>query len=117
MAKPPQKINVLYAMRKRLEKIAQNPWVKLSTNKFTLATLGFIIWMLFLDVNSLLIHYELNSDQAELKRSIEYYEHEIAKDKKQLEELTSDPEMLEKFAREQYWMKRPGEDIFLIEAE
>ncbi len=80
-----------------------------------LATLGFIFWMLFLDVNSLLMHLELNDEKKDLQQSIQYYEAEIATDKKQLEELTSNPEMLEKFAREQYWMKRPGEEIYLID--
>lgn len=90
-------------------------WFIIATNKFVLATVGFIIWMLFLDVNSYLIHHELNGEIDELEQSIEYYQTEIARDKTQLEELTSDPEKLEKFAREQYWMKKPGEEIYLVE--
>ncbi len=102
-------------MKKRWEKIRHKRWFTIATNKFVVATLAFIIWMLFLDVNSYLIHHELNNEIAELERSIEYYQTEIAQDKKKLQELTTDPEKLEKFAREQYWMKRPGEEIFLIE--
>ena len=79
-----------------------------------MVTIGFVIWMLFLDVNSFLIHHELNNEIEELEQSLEYYEKEIKRDKKQLHELNSDPEKLEKFAREQYWMKRRGEEIFLI---
>lgn len=102
-------------MKKRWEALKQQRWVQVVTNKFVLASLGFVVWMCFLDVNSLLIHLELNRDKAELERSIDYYKTELAQDKKLLEELTSDPEKLEKFAREQYWMKRPGEEIYLIE--
>ncbi len=102
-------------MKKLWIKISDKPWVKFATNKFILATLAFVLWMFFLDVNSVLIHYELNADKEELEQSILYYRTEIAKDKQLLEELTSDPEKLEKFAREQYWMKRPGEEIYLIE--
>ncbi len=77
--------------------------------------MGFIVWMFFLDVNSYLIHHELDQEIEELEESIKYYNSEITKDKKQLEELNSEPDKLEKFAREQYWMKKPGEEIFLIE--
>ncbi len=80
-----------------------------------MATLGFIIWMLFLDINSYLIHHELNAEIDELEESIEYYGTEIESDIKKLEELTTDDKKLEKFAREQYWMHREGEQIFLIE--
>ncbi len=90
-------------------------WFALLTNKFVMATLGFIIWMLFLDINSYLIHHELNAEIDELEESIEYYGTEIESDIKKLEELTTDDKKLEKFAREQYWMHREGEQIFLIE--
>ena len=102
-------------LRAKIDKIRQTRWFAVASNKFVLATVGFIIWMLFLDVNSYLIHHELNVEIDELEQSIEYYEAEISRDKKQLEELTSDPKKLEKFAREQYWMKRKGEEIYLVE--
>ena len=102
-------------MKEKWFKLRANKWFQWSTNKFTLTTIGFIIWMLFLDVNSYLIHHELNTEIDELEESINYYQSEIKTDRKQLEELTSNPEKLEKFAREQYWMKRQGEEIYLIE--
>tara|TARA_R110002096_G_scaffold160139_1_gene326221 strand:- start:46 stop:354 length:309 start_codon:yes stop_codon:yes gene_type:complete len=102
-------------MKKRWENIRHTRWFKILTNKFTLTTIGFVVWMLFLDVNSFLIHNELNNEVNELEGSIEYYQTEIARDKQNLEELTTDPAKFEKFAREQYWMKKPGEEIYLIE--
>lgn len=99
----------------KIRKLKSTRWFAISTNKFVLATLAFIVWMLFLDVNSYLMHHELNGEIDELEESIGYYQTEIAKDKKKLEELTTDPEKLEKFAREQYWMHRKGEEIYLIE--
>ncbi len=102
-------------MKKRWHKIKSTRWFALISNKFVIATGAFVVWMLFLDVNSYLIHRELNQELEELEQSIDYYEAEIASDQKQLEELTSDPEKLEKFAREQYWMKKPGETIYIIE--
>lgn len=102
-------------LKARLHELKQSRWFIVATNKFVLVTIGFIVWMLFLDVNSYLIHHELNTEISDLQRSIKYYKKEINHDKKQLEELTSDPKKLEKFAREQYWMKKPGEEIYLIE--
>ncbi len=80
-----------------------------------MATLGFLVWMLFLDINSYMMHHELNNEISELKQSIEYYQTEIRADELKLEELTTDDKKLEKFAREQYWMHREGEQIFIIE--
>lgn len=102
-------------MNNKLQILRRKPWFKIASNKFVLATLGFIIWMSFLDVNSLIIHRELNQEIEDLNSSIEYYKKEIEKDQQQLEELSSDPEKLEKFAREQHWMKRKGEIIYLID--
>lgn len=102
-------------MKERWLKLKSSRWFAILTNKFVMATLGFIVWMLFLDINSYLIHHELNSEIDELEESIKYYRTEIESDEKKLEELTTDDAKLEKFAREQYWMHREGEQIFLIE--
>lgn len=102
-------------VKKRWQNIRSRKWFIILSNKFLLTTVGFIVWMCFLDVNSYLIHHELDQEIDELEESIIYYNSEISRDKKQLHELNSDPEKLEKFAREQYWMKKPGEEIFLIE--
>lgn len=101
--------------RIELQKLRNSRWFGIATNKFVIATLGFVVWMLFLDVNSYLIHHELDNEIEELEESIDYYQSEIEHDKKKLEELTTDPEKLEKFAREQYWMHKPGEEIYIIE--
>lgn len=102
-------------MKERWKKLKSTRWFAILTNKFVIATLGFIVWMLFLDINSYLIHHELNTEITELEESIQYYRAEIESDEKKLEELTTDDKKLEKFAREQYWMHREGEQIFLIE--
>jgi len=75
---------------------------------------AFIIWMLFFDENSYLIHRELNTEIQKLESSTEYYQKEISKDKELIKNLNN-PKSLEKFARETYKMKRKNEDIFIIE--
>ncbi len=77
---------------------------------------GFVIWMVFFDTNSVLIHRELNQEIKKLEKKREFLKDEIEKDKKIIEKL-SDPEELEKFAREKYYLKRKNEEIYLIEYE
>lgn len=85
-------------------------------NWFTLILATFIVWMLFFDANSWLIHHELNTDVEALENEKEYYKKEIEKDNKAIKKLST-PDGLEKFAREEYYMKRDNEEIYIIEYE
>jgi len=76
--------------------------------------IAFIIWMLFFDENSYLIHRELNTEIKKLEESTKYYKKEIKKNKKMMDNLNN-PKSLEKFARETYKMKKKNEDIFIVE--
>ena len=79
-------------------------------------TVLFIIWMLFFDTNSYLIHHELNNDIKKLEKNKEEYLEEIMNDKLFIEKMKDSSE-IEKFAREQYYLKRKNEEIYLIEHE
>ena len=83
-------------------------------NRYVLILVAFGIWMYFFDDNSVRIHQELNEDIDKLENSIEFYEKEIAVDKKIIEDH-QDPEKLERFARETYQMKKENETIYIIE--
>jgi cell division protein FtsB len=50
-----------------------------------------------------------------IQNRIAFYKQEIDRTKKQIEQLDTDPAMLEKFAREKYFMKRDNEEVFIIE--
>ncbi|MGK0406475.1 MAG: cell division protein FtsB [Roseivirga sp.] len=102
-------------MQEFWQKIKANFWFKVLLNKYVLSIIIFAIWMSLLDVNSWVIHRELNQEISDLQTSITHYKSEITKDQKQLKELNSAPENLEKFAREQFHLLNPGEEIYLIE--
>ena len=85
-------------------------------NIFLLVTIIFIVWMLFFDANSWLIHRELNKEIDALKVKKEFYESEINSDKKEIKILQT-PEGVEKYAREKYNMKKENEDIYIIETD
>jgi cell division protein FtsB len=89
-------------------------WLK---NKFVIATIIFTIWICFLDENNLLERFQNRRELRQLKADKEYYQEKIEVDKKRLNELKTDNENLEKFAREQYLMKKENEDVFVIVEE
>ncbi len=94
----------------------KNKLLKPFKNWFVIILIVFSIWMFFFDTNSWFIHNELNNDIENLKNEKEYYKREIEKDKKAIKKLST-KEGLEKFAREEYYMKRDNEEIFIIEYE
>ncbi|TPV33969.1 septum formation initiator [Paucihalobacter ruber] len=83
---------------------------------FVLILLIFLIWMLFFDANSYLIHRELNKEINELEKEKNYYLREMEADKKIIKQLSTD-DGIEKLAREKYYMKKENEDIYIIEYE
>ncbi|OZV67628.1 FtsB family cell division protein [Winogradskyella aurantia] len=91
-------------------------YLKPFKNVYVIILLGFAIWMLFFDAHSLLFHHELNSEIKELEYQKEHYKKEMAKDNKAIKELSTE-EGVERIARETYYMKKPNEDIFIIEYE
>ncbi len=96
------------------KRLKQKKWFAIATNMYILVLTLFVIWMAFFDTNSLLIHLELKGEIDKLEQQKEFLEKEIAKDRKELKKLSTE-EALEKFAREEYYMKKDNEEIFLIE--
>jgi cell division protein DivIC len=83
-------------------------------NKYFLTILIFIIWLLLFDSNNLIDRYRDMRELHKLKKDREYYIKRIEADSKKLHELKTDNQNLEKFAREQYLMKKPDEDLYII---
>ena len=77
---------------------------------------AFIIWITFLDTNSLLIHAELNQEIKKLKSRKDASTEEINKDQKLIKKLEN-IDSLEHYGRENYNLKKDNEDIFIIEYE
>lgn len=72
--------------------------------------------MLFLfSDSSMLKRIKYENEIRDLKTQIEYYRNQAETDKMKLHELRSNTENLEKFARENYLMKKENEEVFIIE--
>ena len=70
--------------------------------------------MLFFDKNDFFSQQERSNELKELQQSKEYYTKELAAERKELEQLKTNPATLEKYAREKYLMKRENEDLFVL---
>lgn len=86
-------------------------------NKYLIATVVFIAWMLFFDRNDFMSQYEYQTQLNKLEEEKAFYLKEIEQVRSELEGLTYNKEKLEKLAREKYLMKKENEDVFVIVKE
>ena len=86
----------------------------LFTNKYFIAFLAVMMWLMFFDKNNMIQHVRTQKQLNELRRDKQYYQQEIIRDSIAIKELMENPDALERYAREQYLMKKEGEDIFII---
>ncbi|RXK81929.1 FtsB family cell division protein [Filimonas effusa] len=84
-------------------------------NKYLVSLVAFVILLLFFDRNDVFTQMERKKQLRELQSSKQFYQDEIIRTKQQLIDLQQNPAALEKYARENFYMKRDNEDIFLVE--
>ena len=84
-------------------------------NRYSLSFIVFFVWIAFFDANNLIERTIKLRQERQLEKDRMFYEEKIKDDRAKLEELESNPANLEKFAREQYLMKKDNEDVFIIE--
>lgn len=87
-------------------------WLK---NKYLLTLLVFTVWLLFFDDRDIITtHFKHRHELRQLEQSRDYYLQQIDTTTKELDGLKQNAEMLEKYAREKYWMKKDNEDLFIL---
>ena len=84
-------------------------------NKYMLAAIAFAVWMVFFDRDNLLVQQERYKQLHDLEISKTYYADQIKQERAFSENLRRNPVTIEKFAREKYFMKRDGEDLYIIQ--
>jgi cell division protein DivIC len=97
-----------------MKPIILKAFLKTIKNKYLLAFMVFSVWTIFLDDHNILF---LRQNLNKLKRyriESNYYKEKIEADNERLKELKTSSKNLEKFAREQFLMKKKNEDIFVI---
>ncbi len=86
-------------------------------NKYTIVGLLFVVWIALFDKYSFIDQLQLRSKISQMEKEKKYYQKKIEEDKRKKDELLGSRDNLEKFAREQYLMKKENEDIFIIVKE
>ena len=97
-----------------IQQLRESALLRRFRNKYLIAFLIFLVWVMVFDRNSLIDRVKYMRTLSELKAEKEYYLQKYEEDSRRLNELRTDDANLEKFAREQYLMKRENEDVFVI---
>ncbi|MEN8117003.1 MAG: septum formation initiator family protein [Bacteroidota bacterium] len=100
-----------------MKKFMKSGIFKIISNKFVIASILFLTWIIFFDENSIVSHQKNRRQLNELIQQRQYYKERIASDRQKLQDLNKGKEELEKFAREQYYMSKPDEDVFIVVEE
>jgi hypothetical protein len=74
----------------------------------------FLSWMLIFDSNNIIKQVEYVNTLSKLEEERAYYLHEISENQSTTNQLITNIDKLERYAREKYLMKKDNEDIFLI---
>jgi len=74
-----------------------------------------MLWFVFYSSNNLIQWGRVVSNVSEQESQKRYYKDAIKAMDEKLNELKSNKDSLEKFAREQYLFKEDDEDIFIVE--
>jgi len=86
-------------------------------NRYGLAVLILVGWITFFDNSDIWTTWKNHRELGRMEEQAVWYTAEIERTKGQLNEIASDKDLLEKFARERYLMKRDNEDIFVLVAQ
>jgi cell division protein DivIC len=91
--------------------------VSIVFNKYLLTTIALGVWLAFFDRNDAFTQYDLYCKVQQLKGERDYYQQDIENSRKMIQELQTNTEVLEKYAREVHLMKKPDEDVFVIKSK
>ncbi|SHF57271.1 Septum formation initiator [Bacteroides luti] len=90
-------------------------WEFIRRHKYLITILIFVTIIGFLDENSMVRRISNIRKINKLHESIREYQADYDENTKRLNELTTNPRSIEKVAREKYLMKKPNEDIYIIQ--
>ena len=87
------------------------------TNKYLITGIVFVVWMTFFDRNDITLQLKRIHELNKLQESEKLMNKQIADTKEELGLLKTNPQTLEKYAREKYMMKKDNEDLFIITSD
>lgn len=100
--------------RETKRKLTESKVFKVAGNKYFIVTAFFLVWVLFIDTGNIFVWMKDMRTVSSQERQIEYFKEAIQETEEKLNELESNKDSLEKFAREQYLFHEPDEEVFII---
>ena len=89
-------------------------FMRLLRNRYVLAGLAFVLWLLFLDEYNWLGQAKVRREWRLLQKQKSFYDSSIQVMTREKAALESDTLLLERLAREKYRMVKPGESVFWL---
>lgn len=89
--------------------------VKIITNRYFIATFAFAVIVIFIDRNNIIRWAGDYLEVLRQERVIRQYGRDIEELDRKLDQLTSDRDSLEKFAREEYYFHKEDEEVFIVD--
>ena len=87
-------------------------WLK---NKYLLTGAAFLVWIFFFDPKDIPSTINRIETYSKLQKNEQHMAKQIAETSKDLDLLKTNPQTIEKYARENYMMKKDNEDLFIID--
>ena len=84
-------------------------------NTYVVVVAVFLFITFVVGDSNLYKRYTYDEKIRRLEREIRHYKKEIETDRKKLDDIRTNREGLERYAREEFYMKRANEDVFIIE--
>ncbi|MEX0822856.1 MAG: septum formation initiator family protein [Balneolaceae bacterium] len=75
------------------------------------------VWFLFLDTYSIFTKFKLGQEKEYLIERTELLKKQTSDLENKIEDLETNPDLLEKIAREEYGMRKPNETVYIIKSE
>lgn len=93
----------------------RNIWEFAGRYKYLTTILAFAVIICFVDENNVISRVKYDREMRKLRSEIEKYRAEYEESTERLNELTTNPEAIERIAREKYLMKKHNEDIYVFD--
>ncbi len=84
-------------------------------NKYIITTLVFVLWITVFDKSNLIDWVNSRMEIRRMKAEKQYYQKQLKSTEQSLQQLRSNNDSLEKFAREHYGFHKLDEDVFVVE--
>lgn len=90
------------------------PWLRHLRKFYTGTLVVWVIWVVFVDDNNVSVIWSNYQKMKELETEKVYFTKKIKEVKREHNEVFGNQKLIEKWAREKYYMRKPGEDVYVV---